>query len=105
MAEETINNSEVQSSDTNIETPDINLDEAGAPDATLNDDEQKSARFAKPSGKKSETLESALRRFKKQSMGVISEIRKREAYDKPSVKRKKKSKEARKRNKKFSYNR
>jgi small subunit ribosomal protein S21 len=45
---------------------------------------------------KSESLERALKRFKKQSSGVISEIRKREAYDKPSVKRKKKSKEARK---------
>ncbi len=52
--------------------------------------------------KKSESLESVLRRFKKQSLGVISEIRKREAYDKPSVKRKKKSKEARKRNSKKS---
>ncbi len=45
--------------------------------------------------KKSESLESVLRKFKKQSSGIISEIRKREAYDKPSVKRKKKSKEAR----------
>ena len=49
---------------------------------------------------KNESLDSALRRFKRQSSGVISEVRKREAYDKPSVKRKKKSKEARKKNKK-----
>jgi small subunit ribosomal protein S21 len=49
---------------------------------------------------KNEPLERALKRFKKQSSGVISEIRKREAYDKPSVKRKKKSKEARKKIKK-----
>ena len=45
-----------------------------------------------------ESLESQLRRFKRQSSGIISEVRKREAYDKPSVKRKKKSKEARRRN-------
>ena len=46
-----------------------------------------------------ESLESALRRFKKQCAraGVIAEVRKREAYEKPSVKRKKKSEAARKR--------
>lgn len=49
--------------------------------------------------KDNETLESALRRFKKQCArsGVIAEVRKREAYEKPSVKRKKKSEAARKR--------
>lgn len=49
--------------------------------------------------KENESLESALRRFKKQCAraGVISEVRKREAYEKPSVKRKKKSEAARKR--------
>ena len=51
---------------------------------------------------KNESLDSALRRFKRQSSGIISEVRKREAYDKPSVKRKKKSKEARKKNRKKS---
>ncbi len=42
---------------------------------------------------KNETLESALRRFKRscQKAGVLSEVRKREHYEKPSVKRKKKS--------------
>ncbi len=55
---------------------------------------------SKPPIKKVESLETALRRFKKQSSGIISEVRKREAYDKPSVKRKKKSKEARKHKKK-----
>lgn len=55
------------------------------------------------SGKKNDSLEIALRRFKKQSSGIISEIRKREAYDKPSVKRKKKSKEARKHKKMSKY--
>ena len=54
--------------------------------------------------KKGETLESALRKFKRQSSGIISEVRKREAYDKPSVKRKKKSKEARRRKKMGRYN-
>ena len=43
--------------------------------------------------KDNESLDSALRRFKKQCArsGVIAEVRKREAYEKPSVKRKKKS--------------
>ena len=49
--------------------------------------------------KENETLDSALRRFKRQcaKSGVLSEIRKREHYEKPSVKRKKKSEAARKR--------
>ena len=49
--------------------------------------------------KENESLESALSRFKKQCAraGVIAEVRKREAYEKPSVKRKKKSEAARKR--------
>ena len=46
-----------------------------------------------------ETLESALRRFKRKCAraGVLAEIRKREYYEKPSVKRKKKAEAARKR--------
>ena len=53
--------------------------------------------------KDNESLDSALRRFKKQCAraGVIAEVRKREAYEKPSVRRKKKSEAARKR--KFKY--
>ena len=49
--------------------------------------------------KDNETLDSALRRFKRncQKAGIMGEIRKREHYDKPSVKRKKKSEAARKR--------
>ncbi|MDR0739180.1 MAG: 30S ribosomal protein S21 [Oscillospiraceae bacterium] len=49
--------------------------------------------------KDDESLESALKRFKKQCSraGVISEARKREAYEKPSVKRKRKMQAARKR--------
>jgi small subunit ribosomal protein S21 len=48
---------------------------------------------------KNETLDSALRRFKRtcQKSGVMAEIRKHEHYEKPSVKRKKKSEAARKR--------
>ena len=49
--------------------------------------------------KSDETLDSALRRFKRQCAraGVLQEVRKREHYEKPSVKRKKKSEAARKR--------
>ncbi|HBG09186.1 MAG: 30S ribosomal protein S21 [Limnochordia bacterium] len=48
---------------------------------------------------KNESLDNALRRFKKQirMSGVLSEYRKREHYEKPSVRRKKKSEAARKR--------
>ena len=49
--------------------------------------------------KDNESLYSAIKRFKKQCTraGVIAEVRKREAYVKPSVKRRKKSEAARKR--------
>ena len=49
--------------------------------------------------KENESLDSALRRFKRQCVksGVMAEVRKREHYEKPSVKRKKKSEAARKR--------
>ncbi len=45
-----------------------------------------------------ESFESALRRFKKQleKAGVLSEMRRREHYEKPSVRRKKKALAARK---------
>ena len=48
---------------------------------------------------KNETLDSALRRFKRatQKAGILSEVRKRKHYEKPSVARKKKSEAARKR--------
>ena len=48
---------------------------------------------------KNETLDSALRRFKRatQKAGILSEVRKREHSEKPSVARKKKSEAARKR--------
>lgn len=54
--------------------------------------------------KDNESLDNALRRFKRQcaKSGVLSEVRKREHYEKPSVKRKKKSEAARRKNtKKF----
>ena len=49
--------------------------------------------------KENESLDSALRRFKRTCArdGIMGEVRKREHYDKPSVKRKKKSEAARKR--------
>ena len=49
--------------------------------------------------KDNESLDSALRRWKKSCArsGVLAEVRKREHYEKPSVKRKKKSDAARKR--------
>ena len=49
--------------------------------------------------KENESLDNALKRFKRQcsKSGVLSEVRKREHYIKPSVKRKKKSEAARKR--------
>ncbi len=48
---------------------------------------------------KNESLDSALRRFKRQCQqsGVLAVIRRREHYDKPSVRKKKKSEAARKR--------
>jgi small subunit ribosomal protein S21 len=49
--------------------------------------------------RENESLDSALKRFKRQcaKAGVMQEVRKREHYEKPSVKRKKKSEAARKR--------
>ena len=43
--------------------------------------------------RENESFENALRRFKKQceKSGLLSEIRKREHYEKPSVKKKKKA--------------
>jgi len=48
---------------------------------------------------KNESLDSALRRFKRscQKSGVLADARRHEHYEKPSVKRKKKSEAARKR--------
>ncbi len=49
--------------------------------------------------KDNESLDSALRRFKRScaKSGVLAEVRKKEHYEKPSVRRKKKSEAARKR--------
>ena len=49
--------------------------------------------------KENESLDSALRRFKRQCTrsGILAEVRKREHYEKPSVRRKKKAEAARKR--------
>jgi small subunit ribosomal protein S21 len=49
--------------------------------------------------KENESFEQALRRFKKQveKAGILTELRRRESYDKPSVRKKKKAAAARKR--------
>ena len=50
-----------------------------------------------------ESLDNALRRFKRQCArsGVLSEARKREHYEKPSVRRKKKSEAARRKKSRY----
>ncbi len=52
-----------------------------------------------------ESLENALKRFKREcaKSGVLAEVRRREHYEKPSVKRKKKSEAARRRKKRSRY--
>ena len=46
-----------------------------------------------------ESIESPLKRFKKkiQKAGILSEVKRRERYEKPSIKKKRKSEAARKR--------
>lgn len=46
-----------------------------------------------------ESIDSALRRFKKkiQRAGILSEVKRRERYEKPSLRRKRKTEAARKR--------
>lgn len=50
-----------------------------------------------------ESLDNALKRFKRQCAraGVLAEVRKREHYEKPSVRRKKKSEAARRKNSRY----
>ena len=52
---------------------------------------------------KNESLDTALKRFKRSCArdGVLAEVRKREHYEKPSVRKKKKSEAARKKAKKY----
>ncbi|NNL67252.1 MAG: 30S ribosomal protein S21 [Myxococcales bacterium] len=49
--------------------------------------------------KENETFEQAMKRFKKQceKAGILTELRRREYYDKPSIRKKKKAAAARKR--------
>lgn len=56
--------------------------------------------MTKTNVKKGENIDDALRRFKRSvsKSGTLREARKRKHYEKPSVKRKLKSEEARKRN-------
>ncbi|ARU62022.1 30S ribosomal protein S21 [Tumebacillus algifaecis] len=51
--------------------------------------------------RKNESLDSALRRFKRATAkdGILAEVKKRKHYEKPSVARKKKSEAARKKKK------
>ena len=53
--------------------------------------------------RENESLESALKRFKRSCArdGVMADVRKREHYEKPRVKRKKKSAAARKKARKY----
>lgn len=46
-----------------------------------------------------ESIDSALRRFKKkiQKAGILSEVKRRERYEKPSIRRKRKAEASRKR--------
>ncbi|HOC09116.1 MAG: 30S ribosomal protein S21 [Clostridiales bacterium] len=55
--------------------------------------------------RENESLESALKRFKREcaKSGVLAEVRKREHYEKPSVRRKKKSEAARRRKSRSRY--
>lgn len=55
--------------------------------------------------KENESLDNALKRFKRScaKAGVIAEVRKREHYESPSVKRRKKSEAARKNKNKRYY--
>lgn len=64
-------------------------------------DEGRGRPLTRTNVKKGESIDDALRRFKRSvsKSGTLREARKREHYEKPSVKRKKKSEEARKRNK------
>lgn len=61
--------------------------------------QEKRIRLAEVRVGENESIESALKRFKKkiQKAGILSEIKRRERYEKPSVRRKKKSEAARKR--------
>lgn len=53
--------------------------------------------------RENESIDNALKRFKRQCArsGVLSEYRKREHYEKPSIKRKKKSEAAKRKKRKF----
>ena len=54
---------------------------------------------------KNESLDTALKRFKRScaKAGIVAEVRKRECYESPSVKRRKKSEAARKNKNKRYY--
>jgi small subunit ribosomal protein S21 len=55
--------------------------------------------------RENESIEEALRRFKRECdrNGLMQEIKRREHYESPSVKRKRKAQEARRKNKKRTF--
>ena len=53
--------------------------------------------------KENESLDNALKRFKRRKSGVLADLRKKEYYQSPSVKRRKKSEAARKNKNKRYY--
>jgi small subunit ribosomal protein S21 len=71
----------------------------GVTPGTIPTDEEVIQQLSEVKVREGETFESALRRFNKKikQNGVLSEVRRREHYEKPSVRRKKKLVAARKR--------
>ena len=74
-------------------------DKSPAPCDFLDCEGREKEKMAEIRVKENESLDSALRRFKRQCQrsGIQAELRKRECYEKPSVRKKKKSEAARKR--------
>jgi len=63
------------------------------------EDQEPSARMTVIKVKENESFEQAMKRFKKscEKAGILTELRRREYYDKPSISKKKKAAAARKR--------
>lgn len=80
-------------------TTNENSEDAVKESTTASETEQSQSSDAK-SG-----FENLLRKFSRQNAWVLSEVRRKEAYDKPSVERKKKSEKARRRKKNGRFNR
>ena len=77
-----------------------NIEESGVPlELFYRINSQESDPLSEVRVAEGESIETALKRFKKkiQKAGILSEIKRRERYEKPSVKRKRKAEAARKR--------